>query len=265
MDLHDHAEADPALDVAISHALLERAARDGSESLRAWRPLRPALSVGRLDLRDRRAPELLALARAAGVTAVRRLAGGRAAMVDPGCLCLGWAQPHPTLAQSSSRYELIATAIVEALAELGVAASLAESPGEWCPGAWSVRGPAGKLAGLAQRVVAGAAWCEALIVIERDARLTSLARQVHAALGLQWRDEAQGELAALLAAPAGVEDADVDGGGVEGGSVQGRVHAGLAEALVAALGRNWPAIKREPLPPAVHARAVELASEHRLR
>jgi octanoyl-[GcvH]:protein N-octanoyltransferase len=249
MDLYDHAEADPALDVAVSHALLQRAARDGAESLRLWRPLRPALSVGRLDLRDRRAPEMLALTRAAGVTAVKRLAGGRAATLGPGCLCLGWAQPHPILVQSGSRYELIATAIVEALAELGIGASLAESPGEWCPGAWSVQGPAGKLAGLAQRAIAGGAWCEALIVIERDARLTSLAREVHAALGLAWREEAQGEFAALLPAPAGRGDG---------------LNARLANALVAALGRRWPAIERAPLPGATRARAVELAPEHRL-
>jgi octanoyl-[GcvH]:protein N-octanoyltransferase len=245
MDLYGHAETDPALDVAVSHALLQRTARDGAESLRLWRPLRPALSVGRLDLRDQRAPELLAIARAAGVTAVKRLAGGRAATLDAGCLCLGWAQPHPVLERSTWRYELIASAIVRALAELGVRASLAESTGEWCPGAWSVQGPAGKLAGLAQRVVARGAWCEALIVVERDARLTALARRVHAALGLQWREQAQGELAALL---PGRPD----------------LHAALAGALVAALGGTWPAIARRPLPDAVRGRAVELVAEHRL-
>jgi hypothetical protein len=46
------------------------------------------------------------------------------------------------LPQCSARYELIATAIVEANAELGVAATVAESPGEWYPGAWSVRAAA---------------------------------------------------------------------------------------------------------------------------
>jgi octanoyl-[GcvH]:protein N-octanoyltransferase len=245
MDLHDRAEADPALDVAVSHALLQQAARDGAESLRLWRPLRPALSVGRLDLREQRAPQVLALARAAGVTPVKRLAGGRAATLHAGCLCLGWAQPHLVLAQSSSRYELIAAAIVHALAELGIRGSLAESPGEWCPGAWSVQGPAGKLAGLAQRVIAGGAWCEVLIVVERDARLTALAREVHATLGLPWREEAQGELAALL---PGRPDR----------------HAALADALVVALGRTWPAIARKPLPDAVRDRALELVAEHRL-
>lgn len=213
--------------------------------MRLWRPLQPALSVGRLDLRNPRAPDAVALARAAGATPVKRLAGGRAATLDGGCLCLGWAQPHPVLEESSSRYELIANAIVDSLAELGVRASLAESPGEWCPGAWSVQGPAGKLAGLAQRVIAGGAWCEALIVIERDDRLTSLARRVHAALGLEWREQAQGELAALL---PGRPD----------------LHAALADALVSLLGRTWPAIERRPLPRAANERALELAPEHRL-
>jgi octanoyl-[GcvH]:protein N-octanoyltransferase len=213
--------------------------------LRLWRPLRPALSVGRLDARHPRAGDVLALARTAGVPAVRRLAGGRAATLDAGCLCLGWAQPDPKLEESSARYELIAGAIMEALGELGVDASLGESPGEWCPGAWSVHGPAGKLAGLAQRVVSGGAWCEALIVIEAAPELRSLARQVHAMLELEWREDAQGELRALLP-----DDQ--------------QPHLRLGEALIAALERRLDAVHPAPLPIAVRDRAVGLAGEHRL-
>lgn len=108
--------------------------------MRLWRPQRPAISVGRLDLRDPRAPEVLELARTAGVPAVKRLTGGRAATLDAGCLCLGWAQPNPRMEGSGRRYELLAETIVEALTALGVDASLAQAVGEWCPGAWSVQG-----------------------------------------------------------------------------------------------------------------------------
>jgi octanoyl-[GcvH]:protein N-octanoyltransferase len=230
--------------VAVSQALLNRSVATGLGSLRLWRPPTPALSVGRLDARHPRLAEVLALAHDAGVTPVRRLAGGHAATLDSGSLCLGWAQPHPRLEESGTRYELIAEAIVEALTALGVASSLGESPGEWCPGAWSVQGPSGKLAGLAQRVISGGAWCEALIVIDAAPKLRGLARQVHEVLDLEWNDSAQGELAELL---PGVPD----------------LHAALADALAAALGERFGPVKPGPLPAEAEGEALALAGEHR--
>jgi lipoate-protein ligase A len=230
--------------VAVSHALLNRSAQDGLGSLRLWRPPTPAVSVGRLDARHPRLAEVLALARAAGVTPVRRLAGGHAATLDSGSVCLGWAQPHPRLEESSARYQLLAEAIVEALTALGVESSLGESAGEWCPGAWSVQGPSGKLAGLAQRVISGGAWCEALIVIEAAPELRALARQVHQVLGLEWSDSAQGELAALLPGA-------------------GDLHAALADALAAALAERLGPVKPLPLPTDAYDAALALAAEHR--
>ncbi len=241
MDFFTHSEADPALDVAVSHALLEWAARGGQESVRLWRPQQRALSLGRLDTRDPRAEEVAALARAAGATPVRRLAGGRAATLDSGCLCLGWAQPDPVLEQSAARYRVVAELIIEALQALAVEAELGEVAGEWCPGAWSVRGPSGKLAGLAQRVVRGGAWCEALIVIERPPELRALSQRVHATLGIAWREGAQGQLSALL------PDA----------------HARLRDALIAAAARRWPDLRERELSPELLDRARELAPEHR--
>ena len=230
--------------MAVSHALRNRSTVDGLGALRLWRPLSPALSVGRVDARHPRLPEVLALARAAGVAPVRRLAGGHAATLDSGCLCLGWAQPHPRLEESGARYELIAAAIATALRALGVESSLGESPGEWCPGAWSVQGSSGKLAGLAQRVVSGGAWCEALIVITAAPELRRLARQVHHVLGLQWSDSAQGELAGLLP-----DQADPQ--------------AALTDALTEALTERFGPVNRRALPGEVHDAAVVLADEHR--
>jgi lipoate-protein ligase A len=244
INLYDHAESDAALDVAVSHALLNRSAATGLGSLRLWRPLTPALSVGRLDARHPRVAEVLALSRAAGVTPVRRLAGGHAATFDSGSLCLGWAQPHPRLEESGARYQLIAEAIVEALTGLGVASSLGESPGEWCPGTWSVQGPSGKLAGLAQRVISGSAWCEALIVIDAAPELRVLARQVHEVLGLEWSDSAQGDLARLLPDPPDL-------------------HGALADALAAALGDRFGPVKPGPLPAEAYDAALALVAEHR--
>jgi octanoyl-[GcvH]:protein N-octanoyltransferase len=211
-----------------------------------WRPLSPALSVGRLDVRHPRLDEVLALARAAAVTPVRRLAGGHAATLDSGCLCLGWAQPHPRLEESGARYELVAEAIIDALGTLGVAGSLGESPGEWCPGAWSVHGRSGKLAGLAQRVISGAAWCEALIVIDAAPELRELARNVHEVLGLEWSVSAQGEIADLL---PGASDP----------------HAALTAALTEALRERLGPATRRPLPANLRDEARALVSEHRFQ
>lgn len=241
MELHTYSDPDAAVDVALSHALLERAASEVRESVRLWQPQQPALSLGRLDARDPRAEEVAALARAAGVTPVRRLAGGRAAALDNGCLCLGWAQAEPALEQSSARYRVLADLIVAALRELGVPAELGELPGEWCPGAWSVQGPSGKLAGLAQRVIRGGAWTEALIVIDSSPRQRALGKRVHEALGIAWREEAQGELSALLSA----------------------AHIRLRGALAAELGRRWPNLHEAASSDSLLCRARELAPEHR--
>jgi hypothetical protein len=209
-----------------------------------WRPLLPVLSLGRLDIRGRRSIELAALAREAGATVVRRLAGGRAATLDTGCLCLGWAQPQARLEGSSARYQLAADVIIGALRDLGIEGFLGEAPGEWCPGAWSVQGPGGKLAGLAQRQIGGGAWCEALIVIERPLALQLLSQRVHELLDIPWREDAQGELATVL-------PGDPD------------LHARLSDAIVRALRREWPALEECALPVVVHDRALRLSADHR--
>ena len=240
MEVFKYSDPDAAVDVAVSHVLLERAASEGRESVRLWRPRQPALSLGRLDARDPRAEQVAALARAVGVTPVRRLAGGRAAALDSGCLCVGWAQTEPVLEQSSARYRELADLILAALHELGVPAQLGELAGEWCPGAWSVQGPSGKLAGLAQRVIRGGAWTEALIVIHRSPRLRALGERVHEMLGIAWREQAQGELSALL------EHAQV------------RAY----DALAMVLHQRWPAISEVTPSEALLARARALAGEH---
>jgi hypothetical protein len=107
-----------------------------------------------------------------------------------------------------------------------------------------VQGPTGKLAGLAQRVISGGAWCEALIVIKGAPRLRVLARQVHDVLGLEWIDSAQGELAELLPGRADP-------------------HAALSDALAQALAQRFDEVRSAPLPPDVRDAALGLAAEHR--
>ena len=182
--LYLDAPSDAALDVAISHSLLEQATR-GVEAMRVWTPP-PAVSFGRLDLLSSHAPAAIAAARAEGLAPVRRLAGGRAAAIGAGTVCLGWAQPSPEIAGMQDRYGVIASVVVTALERLGVSARVGELPGEWCPGTWSVVAGGAKAGGLAQRVIRGGAWAEAVIVVSGARGLARALDRVQRALGVEW-------------------------------------------------------------------------------
>jgi octanoyl-[GcvH]:protein N-octanoyltransferase len=233
--------SDAALDVAISHALLRIAAEEGSEAMRVWTPP-PAVSFGRLDLlletRDRGVAE----ARAIGLQPVRRLAGGRATAIGPGTLCLGWACRSPEMAGMQDRYEAMAGVIVQALSLVGVPAEVGELPGEWCPGAWSVIAGDVKVGGLAQRMIRGGAWAEAVLVVSDANRLRAALDRVQRALGVPW-DPAT--FAGLADVRAGVTVADA------------------RSALVAALQARHP-LDRVELPPEVWSRAESLRDGHTL-
>lgn len=232
--LHLDAPPDAALDVAISHALLEQATR-GTEALRVWTPP-PAVSFGRLDLLSPGHEAAIAAAWAAGLTPVRRLAGGRAAAIGAGTVCVGWAQPSPEIAGMQERYETLAGVVVGALARAGVPARVGELSGEWCPGSWSVIVGDAKAGGLAQRVVRGGAWAEAVIVVAGAGALAGALDQVHQALGLPWD-------------PATLSDLP----GISADQVR--------DALIAELEGRRPLI-RSALPPGVLGRAAELRADH---
>jgi lipoate-protein ligase A len=186
---------DAALDVAVSHALLRDAAERGVPALRGWIPP-PAVSFGRLDLLLAGRGQAIEAASAAGLQPVRRLAGGRAAAIGAGTVCVGWASPSPELAGMGDRYLVLADLILAALGTLGVPARVGELPGEWCPGAWSVLAGGGKVGGLAQRVIRGGAWTEAVVVVSGARQLAAALDRVQQALGLPWDPATLGALSA---------------------------------------------------------------------
>jgi octanoyl-[GcvH]:protein N-octanoyltransferase len=239
--LYTESPPDAALDVAISHALLRAAAEDGSEAVRVWTPP-PALSFGRLDLLLPSAERAIAVALAEGLHPIRRLAGGRAAATGPGTVCLGWACRSPELAGMQERYEAMSEVIVQALSLVGVRAGVGELAGEWCPGAWSVIVGDVKVGGLAQRMIRGGAWAEAVIVVSDAAPLRSALDRVQRALGVPW-DPAT--FAGLADIRAGVTVEDARGG------------------LIAALQARRP-LDQLALPAAVWSRAESLRDGHDL-
>jgi lipoate-protein ligase A len=179
---------DPALDVAIGQALLERAARgEVGPTLRVYRP-GPTCAFGRL---DRLAPGFAAAsdaARAHGFEPVMRQPGGHAAAYDGGAMCLDEVRPEAeALPALQARFEAAAELLAGALRRVGVDARVGEVPGEYCPGQWTVNaGGRVKLVGTAQRVVRGASLLGAVVLVRGGARVRAVLEDVNAALGLDW-------------------------------------------------------------------------------
>ena len=184
----------PALDTALSRALLERASAGAEpETLRLYRA-QPEVAFGPADTAAPGYPQAVEAARALGFAPIERLAGGRAAVFHEGTLAFAWAVPAETPRLGiRTRFEELAALVESALGSLGVEARVGEVPGEYCPGPYSVsaRGER-KLMGVGQRLLAGAAHVGGVIVVHDAARVREALLPVYAALGVEWRPEATG-------------------------------------------------------------------------
>lgn len=194
--LDGRAGADPALDVALPHALVGLVAegRHGPV-LRSYQPA-PTVAFGR---RDAFLPGFAAAAAAAhrqGFTPVVRGAGGRAAAYDQGCLVFDEIMPAAeSIAGIQERFAADARRQAGALRALGVDARVGEVAGEYCPGEFSVnaRGRV-KLIGAAQRIVRGAWLLSSVVVVEGAAGLRTVLEEVYDALGLTWDPATVGDV-----------------------------------------------------------------------
>jgi octanoyl-[GcvH]:protein N-octanoyltransferase len=187
----------PAFGTAVSDAILRRvAAGELGATVRLHRPGRE-LAFSKQDRAATGFQAAVAAARAAGFEPVVRLAGGRAAIFHEGTLALAWASPDPRpVARTRERFEVAAAVIAGALARLGIDARIGEVAGEYCPGAFSVnaRG-AVKLAGIGQRMIAGAAHVGAVVVAVNGDLIRSTLVPVYEALGLEWDPSTAGSVA----------------------------------------------------------------------
>ncbi len=202
---------DPALDIAVSRALLLRvAAGELPETLRLTRP-EPMVAFGKQDAVAPGFAAAVSAAAGAGFESVLRLAGGRAAVFHEDTVSLAHAVPDdaPRLG-IRARFEDTAGLIVRALRRLGVDARVGEVTGEYCPGSYSVsaRGEL-KLAGTGQRLVAGGAHVGAVLVVAGAGRVRAALEPVYEALGLEWLPATTGDVAAELPGTTwdGVRDA----------------------------------------------------------
>jgi octanoyl-[GcvH]:protein N-octanoyltransferase len=190
--LEGSAGADPALDVALPHALLDLlAAGRRRPALRYYRPV-ATVAFGRRDTFLPGFATALAAARRHGFAPVVRGAGGRAAAYDGGCLIFDEVMPADG-STIRERFAEDADRQARALRSLGVDARVGEVSGEYCPGEFSVnaRGRV-KLIGAAERIIKGAWLHSSVVVVDGAGRLRAVLEDVYAALGLDWDPETTG-------------------------------------------------------------------------
>ena len=146
-----------------------------------------------------------------------------------------------------SRFNSTADLIARALRQLGVDARVGEVPGEYCPGGYSVnaRG-AVKLAGIGQRLIAGASHMGGVIVLRDASRVRDVLVPVYKALELDWDPGTAGAVEDEVDGPVPTSWADV------------------RDALLAEYAREYEIVDAE-LDPETIELAQRLAPEHRPR
>jgi lipoate-protein ligase A len=233
----------PALDTALSRALLERASAGAEpETLRLYRA-QPEVAFGPADTAAPGYPRAVEAACALGLAPIERLAGGRAAVFHEGTLAFAWAAPAETPRLGiRTRFEELAALVESALGALGVEARVGEVPGEYCPGPHSVSARGERtLMGVGQRLLAGAAHIGGVIVVHDAARVREALLPVYAALGVEWRPEATGAV-----------EEEAPGVSLEA----------VADALLAAFAERYELLPGAPSAAAL-ARARSLEPSHR--
>jgi len=191
---------DPALDLAVSHALLRRVAAGARPAtLRVYRP-GPTVAFGRLDALEAGFGEAVQAAREHGFVPALRIAGGRAAAYTAAALVVDEITPQPGLAvEVRERFEGFAEGLAAALRDVGADARVGALAGEYCPGDYSVNaGGTVKLAGVAQRLIRGAALVSAVIVLGDGASVRDALVDVYARLGISWEPSTAGALDDLV-------------------------------------------------------------------
>ena len=182
-------------------SILDAARSGGTEPvLRVYQP-RPTVAFGRRDELNPGFSRARQSAHDAAFTPLVRRVGGRAAAYHGGCLVIDHVEPDPDPKTGiQDRYRLFGDMIVAALEELEIPAEVGEIPGEYCAGEYSVHAPGTatdparpvKLAGTAQRVVAGAWYFYTVLVVEEPEPLRSVLEEVYEALDVPWEPATAG-------------------------------------------------------------------------
>ena len=209
--VRERAGREPALEVALSEALLLRVARgELPATLRLYRP-RPTVAFGRVDAIAPGYAVAAAAAREQAFVPVLRSPGGHAAAYDEGTVGFDLVVPAETVVEGvQDRFRDTSDAVARALASLGIDARVGEVPGEYCRGRFTVNaGGRTKLVGTAQRAIRGGALRAGFVTVAGTDRLRAVLEPVYAALELDWEPATLGAVADELPELAAdtVEDA----------------------------------------------------------
>ncbi len=195
--LTDSFGGDPALDTAVSRALMLRVASgDLRETLRISRP-GAIVAFGKRDVVSAGYPEAVQAAREGGFEAIERLAGGRAAVFHEDTIAFAHAvSDEDPRSRVHERFEATADLIARALRRLGIDARVGEVPGEYCPGSHSVNaGQKRKLMGVGQRLISGGVHVGGVVVVDGAERVRDILVPVYGSLGLAWSPDTTGSVA----------------------------------------------------------------------
>jgi len=186
---------DGPLDTATSKCLLDAVGRaEIGETLEVATPHR-VLAFGKHDTTASGFVAAVASARERGFEPTVRIAGGRAAVFHEQTVRFGWTMPvADPAATMHERFAILAKAVVGTLAEFGIAGTIGEVPGEYCPGKYSVHVSGRKVMGVGQRLTKSAAYVGGVVVLDRADAINDVLIPVYSHLDIPFDPATTGAL-----------------------------------------------------------------------
>ena len=240
--IEDGFPSPPAMDVAVSHAILDLVSRrELGPTFRLHVP-GPIVAFGRSDRKEPGYRHAVRAAEAHGFAAVERLAGGRAAVFHESTLAFSWALPESDpRSRTIERFRIVSTLMAEAFRSLAIDARIGPVAGEYCYGDWSVNvGGRVKVMGVGQRLVRQAAHVGGVVVVDNGYRIRDVLVPTYRALRVDWDPRTAG---ALADRNPGVNVA--------------RVTSAIGQALETRFD-----VVRSPMPPMVLEHAQSMINDH---
>ena len=190
----------PAMDTAISHALLQTvSAGEVQQSLRIYQP-RNLIAFGPQDTTDPGFIKAVKIGRSQGFECIRRLVGGRAAMFHNGTLAFGLTlTDHQPRENIEKNFQMMATLILRCLGRLGMEAKIGPVTGEYCPGKYSINSQGKfKLAGIGQRLARNATYIGGVICYQQNLIAEEILTKVYSTLNLDLNPNSLGNIQSVL-------------------------------------------------------------------
>jgi lipoate-protein ligase A len=194
---------DAPLDTATSRGLLDAVSRgDLGETLELGTPHR-VLAFGKHDTTSLGFGAAVKSASEHGFQPTVRIAGGRAAVFHEQTVRFGWTMPvADPAATMHKRFAILAKAVVDTLAEFGIAGTIGEVPGEYCPGKYSVHVSGRKVMGVGQRLTKSAAYVGGVVVLDGADTINDVLGPVYSHLDIPFDPAATGALSDVTSVAA---------------------------------------------------------------